>query len=82
MLYICVKFHENISGCIKAMAWAQMMEALTVGQMDVLTVYTSVPASVQSTLVCLKLDTKGYFVRDFHKSVCLCVYRINLTEIH
>ena len=32
VLYICVKFLENISDSIRVMVWTQMMEALTDGQ--------------------------------------------------
>ena len=34
VLYICVKFRENISNCIRVMAQTQMMEAMTEGWMD------------------------------------------------
>ena len=31
VLYICVKFCENISDCIKVMEWTRMMDALMDG---------------------------------------------------
>ena len=31
VLYICVKFHENILDGIRVMEWTQMMEAMTNG---------------------------------------------------
>ena len=34
MLYICVKFGENISDRIRVMEWTRMMEVLTDGQTD------------------------------------------------
>ena len=35
MLYICVKFSENISDGIRVMEWIRMMEALTDRRTDV-----------------------------------------------
>ena len=34
VLYICVKFRENIMDGIRVMEWTRMMEALTDGQMS------------------------------------------------
>ena len=59
MLYICVKFRENISNGIRVMELTQNYEALTDGHLSVLCVENY----IQSTLVYLIFDTQGYFVR-------------------
>ena len=64
------KFWDSSLNGLGAMVW--YYRGQTSWQM-----YTSVSPYIQSTLV-LKLNTQGYFVLNFR----LCVYRLNLIEIH